>query len=184
MRKLGQLVVGWCALFGSVACSDRMPALDDRGLPVCQANDELFVEEVVKATGARHTTEELEFGSKPPTGGDHHPCWSTWGVHSEPVEAKHLVHNLEHGGIALLYNCPDDCAEELRWLTAFTLRNELVILTEYPALDVRFGVSAWEARATSDCLDTDFVQSFYERRVDRAPEQFRRPPPGPPSSCL
>ncbi len=178
-----RLLLSLCTLHAPWACSDRMPALDDRGLAVCDPTIDTFIEESVKVSGVTHTTAELQFGPEPPTGGNHNPCWSEWGVHEEPVEPKYLVHNLEHGGVALLYNCPDGCTDELTWLTAFTLRNELVILTEYPALVTRFGLSAWEARATSNCLDTDFVQSFYERRVDRAPEQFGRPPPGPPSSC-
>jgi hypothetical protein len=163
-----------------------MPALDDSALEVCNAPEDSFVEvvtQVTSVTSATHTTAELEFGAEPPTGGNHSPCWGKWGVQDKPLRPEYLVHNLEHGGIALLYNCPDGCEDELKWLTAFTLRNELTILTQYPALRTRFGLSAWQARATSDCLDTDFVQSFYAQRVDRAPEQFGRPPPEPGSHC-
>jgi hypothetical protein len=167
----------------AAACSGRVPVLDDSALSACSSGTDSFMEEAVQVSGAVHTTAELTFGSQPPTGGPHNPCWSEWGVHDEPVEPKYFVHNLEHGGVALLYNCPDGCAEEVTWLSAFTALHELVILTPYPALGTRFGLSAWEARASGNCLDPGFVESFYERRVDRAPEQFGRPPPGPPSSC-
>lgn len=165
------------------ACSDRLPSLDASHLTVCDAMTESFTEEVTVVTSATHTTGPLDFGPEPPTGGPHDPCWASWGVHEKPVHPRHVIHNLEHGGIAIFYNCPDGCDDEITWLSAFTQRNELVIMTEYPKLGTRFGLSAWEARATSDCLDTEFVQSFYERRVDRAPEQFGRPAPEPPSAC-
>lgn len=170
-------------LTGAGACSDRQPSLDASHLTVCEPMTGSFTEEVTVVTSVAHTEAPLDFGEVPPTGGPHDPCWAAWGVHEEPVDPRYFIHNLEHGGIALLYNCPSGCEDEITWLSAFTQRNELAIMTEYPALGTRFGLSAWEARATSDCLDTDFVQSFYERRVDRAPEQFGRPAPGPPASC-
>jgi hypothetical protein len=33
------------------------------------------------------------------------------------------------------------------------------------------------------CLDMDAVADFYDRHVDRAPEQFSRPPPEPGAGC-
>lgn len=165
-------------------CSSRLPTINESLLRACDADaGGSFVEEVATPMSVIHTDEPQDYGDKPPVGGDHNRCWGSWGVHSSPLPLEWLVHNLEHGGIGLQYNCPDGCNYELRWLTEFTLTHELVVLTENPQLGTRFGLSAWNARAYSDCLSPDFVRDFYQRRVDRAPEQFGRPAPEPPSSC-
>jgi hypothetical protein len=175
-------LVGLLPLAGS--CSSRLPTIDESLLRACEADaGGSFIEETVTPVGAIHTDTPQDYGDKPPAGGDHSRCWGSWGVHSTPLPLERLVHNLEHGGIGLQYNCPDGCNYELRWLTEFTLTHELVVLTENPQMSARFGLSAWNARAYSDCLSPDFVRDFYARRVDRAPEQFGRPAPEPPSSC-
>lgn len=168
----------------AVSCSSRLPTINESLLRACEADaGGSFVEDVVTPAQALHTDEPQDYGDKPPVGGDHSGCWGHWGVHSTPLPLERLVHNLEHGGIGLQYNCPDGCNYELRWLTEFTLTHELVVLTENPQMSARFGLSAWNARAYSDCLSPDFVRDFYSRRVDRAPEQLGRPAPEPPSRC-
>jgi len=42
----------------------------------------------------------------PPASGNHWPWHADWGVHDEVVPRESWVHNLEHGGVVLLYNCP------------------------------------------------------------------------------
>jgi hypothetical protein len=41
------------------------------------------------------------WSSDPPTSGTHHEEWASWGRYSTIVEDKHVIHNLEHGGVAL-----------------------------------------------------------------------------------
>jgi Protein of unknown function (DUF3105) len=166
-------------------CSSRNPTINESTLPMCADAGGQYQEDVVEPTlPVLHTNEPQTYDGKPPTGGNHSGCWGSWGVHTTPLQPERFVHNLEHGGIVLTYNCPDGCSKELRWMQEFALTNDLVVLTEYPDLTSRFGISAWNARAYSDCLSPDFVRDFYARRVDLAPEVFSRPPPGPPSSCL
>jgi hypothetical protein len=104
-------------------------------------------------------------------------------VHEVPLAAENFVHNLEHGGVAFLYNCPDGCASEVAQLGEFVETRELTILTEYDGMDARFAVTSWGYRLEAECLDMGAFEAFYEEHVDRAPEQFGRPPPGPPDSC-
>jgi hypothetical protein len=42
----------------------------------------------------------------PPACGPHWPSPAAWGWHQNIVPREEYVHNLEHGGIVLLYNCP------------------------------------------------------------------------------
>ena len=47
-----------------------------------------------------------DYQHNPPASGPHWPSPAAWGVHSEVLPREWWVHNLEHGGIVLLYNCP------------------------------------------------------------------------------
>lgn len=46
-----------------------------------------------------------DYDQNPPTSGVHYPEWGEWGVYDEghPLEDEWLVHNLEHGGVAITY---------------------------------------------------------------------------------
>ena len=45
----------------------------------------------------------------PPTSGPHYPVPVVYGIYGEPVNQAQLVHNLEHGAIAIQYG--DDVSE-------------------------------------------------------------------------
>jgi hypothetical protein len=46
--------------------------------------------------------------SNPPASGPHWPAPAFWGIYGWVLPEEWWVHNLEHGGIVLLYNCPTD----------------------------------------------------------------------------
>ncbi len=48
----------------------------------------------------------ITYNHDPPASGPHWPWPAPWGPHHEVVPREWWVHNLEHGGIVLLYNCP------------------------------------------------------------------------------
>ena len=59
----------------------------------------------------------LEPACSPPSQGDHYPRWSVWGESETPIPSGYWLHNLEHGGVAVLYRCDEGCddwVEELR----------------------------------------------------------------------
>jgi hypothetical protein len=39
----------------------------------------------------------------PPTGGKHYENWAPFGIYDEPIEDGFVVHNLEHGGVAVWF---------------------------------------------------------------------------------
>ena len=54
------------------------------------------------------------YNSYPSTSGWHYPqplAPVRWGIHSTYIEDEYYIHNLEHGGIAIFYNCEVDCPE-------------------------------------------------------------------------
>ena len=75
--------------------------------------------------------------TNPPSSGQHwgDPMYAPagWGRHMVPVAREAWVHNLEHGGIVMVYNCPppnsgpyvdggalDDCASDIAGFVALT----------------------------------------------------------------
>jgi hypothetical protein len=150
-------------------------------LPACDCS--ACSEEAVEVTSAQHVDGPVDYGPGAPAGGDHNACWATWGIHDEPVAPENFVHNLEHGGVALLYDCPDGCDAEVTALQQFVLGHELTVLTPLAGMRTRFAVTSWGYRLETDCLDMALVASFYDDHADHGPEQFSRPPPDPPASC-
>ena len=149
------------------------------------------VEPCITCNGSTHCTEVLEIQSAlhvtiditsdpPPAGGDHDPCWANYGVYDQPLPGRYWVHNLEHGAVVYLYNCPDGCENDIAALTTLTNKNSRALLTAYPYMTSRFAALSWGRRLLSDCLDIDVMAQFYESHVDRAPESIAD---GPPSSC-
>lgn len=41
------------------------------------------------------------WSSNPPTSGKHNEQWASWGRYDSVVEDRYVIHNLEHGGVAL-----------------------------------------------------------------------------------
>lgn len=166
------------AASGTENPADAAPLPD---LPPCDCG--ACAEEAVEITSALHVAGPVDYGPGAPAGGEHASCWGTWGIHDVPLPAENFVHNLEHGGVALLYDCPDGCDAEIAALREFVFGHELTVLTPFEGLRTRFAVTSWGYRLETDCLDLALVTSFYDSHVDQAPEQFGRPPPEPPAAC-
>lgn len=77
-----------------------------------------------------HVSEEseLDFASFPPSSGTHYGDWAPFGQFDEPVDDGFVVHNLEHGGVAVWLGSEVDEAtttaiadlldDEEKWLVA------------------------------------------------------------------
>ena len=124
----------------------------------------------------------LDYENAPPAGGDHDPCWAVWGVHDEVLEARHWVHNLEHGGVVFLYDCPAGCPDEIDTLEQLvaSLPN-WALLTRFPGLQRRFDVLSANHRLLMDCVDEAALTSFYETNKGHSTESITS---GPPAQCL
>jgi hypothetical protein len=128
-------------------------------------------------TDVRHLSGDLQYEDPPPVGGPHNACWSRWGVHDEEVADERWVHNLEHGGVVFLHNCPDGCPDEIEQLEALTERIGFALLTPYSRLPARFAAVAWGHRIVSDCLDITALEAFFREHQGDSPEYVRSDPP-------
>lgn len=133
-------------------------------------------EEVQEVVSAMHTTMPVSYADPPPSSGPHNPCWASWGIHDTAVPAERWVHNLEHGGIVYLYNCPEACDAERKTLAKLVEQHGHAVLTAYAALPTRFAVVSWGHRLTSECLDEKAFEAFHLRNAEHAPESNTNPP--------
>jgi YVTN family beta-propeller protein len=96
----------------------------------------------------------------PPTSGASAPDLVTWGVHPLPIPPEVLLHNLEHGGVALLYNCPDGCPRLVAELAALARSRDHLLVAPYPLMAPRLALVAWERLATRETFDRSAVLAF------------------------
>ena len=124
---------------------------------------------------------QITYGTRPPTSGAHYAAWHpTYGLVEQPVPPGTWVHNLEHGAVALLYNCPDGCPELVAEIRDFipTLprgRNARrgvprMLAVPYTDMDSRIAVVAWGYLLELNDFDREQIRRFYEARIDRGPE--------------
>jgi hypothetical protein len=126
-----------------------------------------------------HLPDPIDYADPPPTNGPHNACWATWGVHETPVADERWVHNLEHGGVVFLYNCPDGCAADVDALKQLVMARPRTVLTSYSQLPAgsRFAVVSWGHRLVTDCVDTDVFAAFYTANFRHGNEDEGSDPP-------
>jgi hypothetical protein len=116
---------------------------------------------------------EIEWMNEPPHSGKHFPVWSSAGEKDEPVERGYWVHNLEHGWIVLLYNCPDGCDAELDLLReVLDARDEHdILLTPDPLLEgSRFAAISWTWVYAFEDPVVEQLLCFVDQHYDHSPE--------------
>ena len=124
----------------------------------------------------------ISYPMNPPVYGDHYPVWAAYKSYSFPVPLGFLVHNLEHGAIVLLYNCPEGCAEEVA--SAQALIDSLpadprcvevahqVVMSPDPSLPTRWGAVAWGHSLASDCFAPAAFSAFYTANLAHGSEDL------------
>lgn len=149
------------------------------GGPAC-ASCGACEEQMIAIGAAKHLEGDIDYKDSPPAGGAHNPCWAEWGAHAKEVRPENWVHNLEHGGVVLLYWCPDGCADTIAQLTEFADTHERALLTPYRDLPTRFAYVSWGYRLLTNCDDLATARMFYDAHVGRGPEDATS---GPPAVC-
>ncbi len=124
------------------------------------------------------------YNSDPPTSGPHADTFAPAGVSELAVAREVAVHNMEHAGAVVWYNCHADpvldndaCAVLRNQLSQVVLQevadgNE-VLMTSYSLMDARIALTAWGYLDTFDEFDEARVRAFvntFECNFD--PENF------------
>ena len=164
-------------LLGLVACTTSSnggsgPFHPDASCPVTIENP------VVSSESHLDVGTMITYPNNPPAGGNHYPVWATWGVHANPVPRPYYVHNMEHGGVVLLYKCTDaaSCTSAETFLKSVmdAIKTDTncapptrvrIVITRDDAIPTPFAASAWGWTYVSDCPDSpsllDFVRTHY-----------------------
>jgi len=113
----------------------------------------------------------VAYTSNPPTSGPHLPTIPKPGIYTQAKRGEDLGHFMEHGGIWVLYNCPDGCDEDVKQLQDI-VNNAIdggrpVALAPFPSMDNRLAVTAWQYLLTLDSLDTKQINNFIDRHQCR-----------------
>ena len=119
-----------------------------------------------------------QYRTYPPASGPHYDAPAAWGSIDATLPEGRYVHNLEHGGIAILYKCPDNCdavkasvAQVYNQIPAESQFHEVkVVATPYTRMDHPFAVLAWDYVHEMDTLDAQYVRQFYDAHVNKGPE--------------
>ena len=91
-----------------------------------------------------------------------------------------LLHNLEHGGIGVHYDCPDGCDELVEQLGELVKtaadRGGKVIMSPYPGMDSTISLTAWTFIDPLDIFDEDRIRDFVDAHLSspNAPESNAR----------
>lgn len=125
--------------------------------------------------GHAHMPDEsaIEWNANPPTSGTHYDSWAAWDrTYTTQFKRGYWVHNLEHGGVVLLYNCTD-CDAEVARLTAIINDQPTDSLCAAPVkrrmlaapdpllpAGVKFAAVAWNFSYTASCLNEPELRAF------------------------
>jgi uncharacterized protein DUF3105 len=125
-----------------------------------------------------------KWNTTPPTSGPHYAVPVVWGTYQEPVNQAQLVHNLEHGGIAVQYgkDVPAQTVEELKAFAQDHPRG--TVLAPYPALGDQIALGAWVTPSANEpddgtghlakctSFDRQAFEAFFAAYQFRGPERF------------
>jgi hypothetical protein len=94
-----------------------------------------------------------------------------WGNYEIEITDEALVHNLEHGGIGLHYNCPDGCQKTIDSLVSMAPRGfSQFVISPYSNMDSKIAITAWRHVQYLDEFDEDAIRLFIDEYLARAPE--------------
>ena len=120
---------------------------------------------------------EISYRHTPPSSGPHYGRPANYGVYSSKVPEGAWVHNLEHGGIVLLFKCDGDCdskAAEIEsiygGLPVGAFGEVKLIATPYQRAPTDYTLLAWGWQEDLESLDPARVERFYRDLVDKGPE--------------
>jgi hypothetical protein len=123
-------------------------------------------------------TQQPQYAHYPPASGPHYDAPATWGVYDQPLPEGRWVHNLEHGGIVILYKCPSGCPDLVKQLKDFYAsapqsaqwHEVKLVITPYDKMQHQLAVVAWDWIDEMDSFDSARLLRFYRAHLDQGPE--------------
>ncbi|MEX0761666.1 MAG: DUF3105 domain-containing protein [Dehalococcoidia bacterium] len=129
---------------------------------------------IVPATSGPHwqVLPDTSAGSLHPYGAP-----ARWGFYDDVLPDEVLVHNLEHGGIGLHYDCSESCPEVVQELkdlipsnpSAPVLHSQFIV-SPYPDMPAKIAITAWRKHMYLEEVDRERILEFIQAYRNRAPE--------------
>lgn len=116
---------------------------------------------------------EDETGVDPPVSGRHDPAPADCGIHSVRVPDENLVHTLEHGAVAVLYNPKEVPLPDIKRIEDIvTGYEDTVMSAPYPGLPDAIVLASWSRKMPLDEFDSDAITEYIDtfRDTEPAPE--------------
>ena len=129
----------------------------------------------------------IQWLTNPPSSGNPYGSWARWGAWPDLARGT-WVHNLEHGGVALLYQCPSgtcDATRDALVAAAASFPGDpacgpadaspprvRVVITNDREITTPIAASAWGAVYEASCVDAASLRQFYAMFAGHAPEDF------------
>ena len=161
-----------CALTAA-ACGNSN--LEDTTNLVPEEQEEQLEDRVVvyPAEQKNHVLTDVDYTTRPPTGGDHFPAWQNCMFYTLPVKDTVAVHSLEHGAVWIAYRDDID-ATTLASIKSRVEAETHLLASPYPNLPSPLVLTAWErympVNSWSDPLVNQFIRTYMGRRSPTAPE--------------
>jgi Protein of unknown function (DUF3105) len=121
-----------------------------------------------------------KWNTDPPTSGPHYGIAAIFGIYEDELEIARVVHNLEHGGIFILYgkDVPESTVEQLR--SFYGDHKTGTIMAPLDRLGDQFALGAWVVDGDTDngflakckSFDEGALSSFFRTLQFRGPERF------------
>lgn len=161
------------------------------GVVIVGINTQLFgmlnttasIGRTVAIEGSGHVAESTVpvYRSRPPSSGPHFGNWlQSYGYMNPAPPPGNWLHNLEHGSVAILYNCPAACPEleqqmkdlyaELPLAPNTQRGGARAIIIPYTDMDAKIAAVAWGWILEQQEFNKDEIIRFYDQRVNRGPE--------------
>jgi hypothetical protein len=123
-----------------------------------------------------------EWNSFPPTSGPHYFVPAVYGMYSQPLQLARVLHNLEHGGVYMLYGSktPADTVDKLQQIYDRDPRG--LVVAPLPELGKTIAVGAWTSEnpgsnevgtghlAKCTAVDVKAFEAFIDAYRGRGPE--------------
>jgi SAM-dependent methyltransferase len=123
----------------------------------------------------------LDPAHNPPASGNHYPIWARWAVHTD-LARGYWIHNLEHGGVVLLYH-PDAAQTDIDAMLAIyeaipddpACGHKRALITGDTQLDTDTAVVAADFAIEGTCTDQAAILDFVADHRAHAPENVCAP---------
>lgn len=106
------------------------------------------------------------YNTNPPTSGPHFEGHVEQKISNQPIPKEIQVHELEHGGVLIQYNCKN-CDDLIAKLEKHARSSEHVIMAPYPDMDAKIALTAWGKLAKLNEYNEEIITEFIKANAGK-----------------